>query len=299
MLDFNHDHPVVPPRDRLTGDMRKPLPSDFEALVSKPDEALDVARIALVLATDAYPDLDAGVYLAWLDATAEAIADAADLRMPLSERLAMLDRQLFEVEGFRGNRGSYHDPRNSFLNDVIERRTGLPITLSVIYLEVGWRLGLPLVPVSFPGHFLVASTGSRRVFIDAFSRGVRVPPDELVARLASITGSVAQARRHLPRAIAPASRREVAMRILRNLRGIYDRRGDLDRVLVVYNRMVALDPKDATVLRERGHVLAQLECYQAAYRDYLHYLRLDPSAKDAADVQERIERLRPIATRLN
>ena len=97
--------------------MRKPLPSDFEALVSKPDEALDIARIALVLATDAYPDLDAGVYLAWLDATAEAIADAADLRMPLSERLAMLDRQLFEVEGFRGNRGSYHDPRNSFLNE--------------------------------------------------------------------------------------------------------------------------------------------------------------------------------------
>ena len=279
--------------------MSKPLPSDFETLVSKPDEALDVARIALALAADAYPDLDMGVYLAWLDTTAEAIADAADLRMPLPERLAMLDRQLFEIEGFRGDRGSYFDPRNSFLNDVIERRTGLPITLSVIYLEVGWRLGLPLVPVSFPGHFLVASTGARRVFIDPFNRGARVPPAELVARLASITGSVEQARQSLPRATAAASRREVAMRILRNLKGIYDRRGDLHRVLAVFNRMVALDPKEVTALRERGHVLARLECYQAAYRDYLRYLRLVPAARDAADVQERIERLRPIATRLN
>ena len=79
--------------------------------------------------------------------------------MPLPDRLAMLDRHLFEIEGFSGNRDDYFDPRNSFLNDVIERRTGIPITLSVVYLEVGWRLGLPLVPVSFPAHFLVASTG--------------------------------------------------------------------------------------------------------------------------------------------
>lgn len=298
MPDFDHDTPV-PRCDGPTGDTRKPLPSDFETLVSKPDEALDVARIALALAVDAYPGLDTGVYLAWLDTTAEAVADAADLGMPLPERLAMLDRQLFEVEGFRGNRDDYFDPRNSYLNEVIERRTGIPITLSIVYLEVGWRLGLPLVPVSFPAHFLVASTGSGRVFIDPFNRGARVPAVELVARLAPITGSVEQARRSLSRAIAPASRREVAMRILRNLKGIYDRRSDLDRQLAVSNRMVALDPKDAPARRERGHVLARLECYQAAYRDYLHYLRLAPSARDAAEVRERIDRLRPIATRLN
>ena len=279
--------------------MWKPSPSDFEALVSKPDEALDIARIALALAMDAYPGLDAGTYLAWLDTTAEAIADAADLRMPLPERLAMLDRQLFEVEGFRGNRDDYFDPRNSFLNDVIERRTGIPITLSVVYLEVGWRLGLPLVPVSFPAHFLVASTGSRRVFIDPFNRGARVPPAELVVRLAPITGSVEQARQSLPKATAPASRRAVAMRILRNLKGIYERQGDLERLLVVSNRMVALDPEDATARRERGHVLARLECYRAACHDYLHYLRLAPFAGDAADIRERVDRLRPIATRLN
>ena len=279
--------------------MSNPPTENFEALASKPDEALDVARIALALAADAYPDLDPGVYLAWLDTTAEAIAGAADLAMPLPERLAMLDRQLFEVEGFSGNQDDYFDPRNSYLNDVIERRTGIPITLSVVYLEVGWRLGLPLVPVSFPAHFLVASTGSRRVFIDPFHRGARVAPEELVARLAPMAGGSGQARQILPRVIAPASRREVAMRMLRNLWQIYARRKDLDRLLVVANRMVALDPNDPTVLRERGHVLADLECYQAAYHDYQHYLRLAPLAADATDIQARIEQLRPIATRLN
>ena len=283
----------------FTGEMPKRSTPSFEALVSRPDEGLDVASIALALAADAYPDLDPGVYLAWLDATADAIADAADLAMPLPDRLAMLDRQLFEVEGFSGNRDDYFDPRNSFLNDVIERRTGIPITLSVVYLEVGWRLGLPLVPVSFPAHFLVASTGARRVFIDPFNHGARVTSADLVARLAPIAGGREQARRCLPRATAPASRREVAMRILRNLRQIYTRRQDHDRVLVVSNRMVALDPSDAAAFRERGHVLARLECYQAAWHDYRHYLRLAPFAGDAADIEARAERLRPIATRLN
>ena len=275
-----------------------PTPS-FESLVSRPDEGLDVAGTALALAADAYPDLDPNVYLAWLDATANAIAGAADLRMPLPERLAMLDRQLFEVEGFSGNRDDYFDPRNSFLNDVIERRTGIPITLCVVYLEVGWRLGLPLVPVSFPAHFLVASTGARRVFIDPFNRGARLPPADLVARLAPMTGGREQARRVLPYATSPASRREVVMRILRNLGQIYAGRQDHDRMLVVSNRMVALDPNDAAALRERGHLLARLECHRAAWEDYRRYLRLAPFAEDAADIRARVERLRPLATRLN
>ena len=292
-LDFSQDC------DGLAADMLKfPAPS-FEALVSRPDEGLDIASIALAVATDVYPDLDPGVYLEWLDAAANAISDAADRRMPLPDRLAMLDRPLFEVEGFRGNRDEYYDPRNSFLNDVIERRTGIPITLCVVYLEVGWRLGLPLVPVSFPAHFLVASTGAGRIFIDPFNRGARVAPADLVARLAPIAGGREQARRLLPQVTAPASRREVAMRILRNLRQIYARRQDHDRMLVMSNRMVALDPGDVAALRDRGHVLARLECHQAAWRDYRHYLRLAPFAEDAADIQARVERLRPIATRLN
>lgn len=285
--------------DTLTDDMREPPLPSFEALVSRPDETLDLARIALAIAVDEYPGLDAGVYLQWLDETAEAIADAADIAMPMRDRLAMLDRQLFEVEGFTGNQDDYFDPRNSFLNEVIERRTGIPITLSVVYLEVGWRLGLPLVPVSFPAHFLVSTTGSRRLFIDPFSRGARVAPAELVARLRPLAGTADQARQYLPKLTAAATRREVAMRMLRNLKGIYERRTDLDRLLLVANRMVALHPGDATALRERGHVLARLECYQAAYHDYLHYLRLAPHAEDAPEIRNRIERLRPIATRLN
>ena len=279
--------------------MQEPLPQDFETLVSKPDEALDIARIALAVAADAYPELDAGVYLTQLDTMAEAIADAADTTMPLERRLAMLDRQIFEVEGFRGNRNDYYDPRNSFLNEVLERRTGIPITLSVVYLEVGWRLGLPLVPVSFPSHFLVSSTGSRRVFIDSFNRGARVEPARLVARLTPLVGDEERAREYLPHAVAPASRREVALRMLRNLKVIYTKWQDLDRLLVVFNRIVSLDSKNAAALRDRGHLFADLECHRSAYRDYLRYLRLAPHADDAADIQSRVERLYPIATRMN
>ena len=279
--------------------MNEPMPQDFEALVSKPDEALEIARIALAVAADAYPDLDAGTYLAQLDAMAEAIADAADTAMPLEQRLAMLDRQIFEVEGFRGNRNDYFDPRNSFLNDVLERRTGIPITLSVVYLEVGWRLGLPLVPVSFPSHFLVSSTGARRVFIDSFNCGARVEPALLVARLTPFVGTEERAREYLPRAVAPASRREVALRMLRNLKGIYARRHDLDRLLIVFNRIVALDSGNAEAVRDRGHLLAELECHQSAYHDYVRYLELSPRAGDAGDIQTRIDLLRPIATRMN
>ena len=267
--------------------------------MSKPDEALDIARIALAVAADAYPGLDFGVYLAQLDAMAEAIADAADTAMPLEQRLAMLDRQIFEVEGFRGNRDNYYDPRNSFLNEVLERRTGIPITLSVVYLEVGWRLGLPLVPVAFPSHFLVSSTGIRRVFIDSFNRGARVEPALLVARLTPLVGDEERARSYLPRAVAPASRREVALRMLRNLKEIYTRRRDLDRLLVVSNRIVALDSRNAVAIRDRGHLFASLDCHQSAFRDYVRYLRLAPQAEDAADIRARVERLRPIATRMN
>ena len=279
--------------------MHKPLPQDFETLVSKPDEALDIARIALALAADAYPDLDAGTYLAQLDDMAEAIADAADTSMPLEQRLAMLDRQIFEVEGFRGNRDDYYDPRNSFLNEVLDRRTGIPITLSVVYLEVGWRLGLPLVPVSFPSHFLVSSTGAKRVFIDSFNSGARVEPALLVARLTPFVGTEERAREYLPRAVAPASRREVALRMLRNLKGIYSTRHDIDRLLVVFNRLIALDSRNAEAVRDRGHLLFDLECHHSAYHDYLRYLELAPGAQDVADIQARVERLYPIATRMN
>ena len=283
----------------LAAEMESPSLPDFETLVSRPDEALDLARIALAIAADTYPDLDAVAYFDRLDGMAESIQDAADISMPLAQRLAMLDRQLFEVEGFKGNSRDYHDPRNSYLNEVLDRRTGIPITLSLVYLEVGWRLGLPLAPVSFPSHFLVACTGSGRVFNDPFNHGARSTSDKLLERLVPILGNVRRAREHLPQAAATASRRRVVARLLRNLKQIHAYRRDLDRLLAVSNRMVALDPEDATALRDRGHVLADLECHQAAYHDYLHYLRLAPLAGDAADIRARIDRLRPIATRLN
>ncbi|MGI9335303.1 MAG: SirB1 family protein, partial [Gammaproteobacteria bacterium] len=266
-------------------------PVNFEALVAGPDETLDLARIALAIARDAHPDLDPDACLARLDAMATAVRESLDQGASIEERLAALDRQLFDIEGFAGNEDAYYDPRNSFLNEVLERRIGIPITLCVIYLEVGWRLALPLVPVSFPAHFLVAATGAHRVFIDPFNRGERLDEDDLAQRLVPVLGAgLEEARAFLPQAIRATPRREVAARMLRNLKAIYASQRELQRLLTVSNRMIALNSEDAEAVRDRGHVLAGLECHRAAYEDYLHYLRLAPGASDAADVAAQAER---------
>lgn len=275
-------------------------PVNFEDLVTRPDETLDLARIALAIAGDAYHDLAPGTYLARLDAMANAVSEAAGKEVSVERRLDALDRHLFEVEGFTGNEDAYYDPRNSFLNDVLDRRVGIPITLSVIYLEVGWRLGLPLVPVSFPTHFLVATTGAQRYFIDPFNRGARLDEDDLATRLMPVLGAtIDDARAYLPLATKAAPRREVATRMLRNLKAIYASEREFAKLLTLSNRMIALNPDDAEAMRDRGHVLAELECHRAAYEDYLQYLQMAPSASDAADIAARAERLKPIATRLN
>ena len=144
----------------------------FAAMVTRPESELDLAAAALEIAAEEYPQLVPGPYLQRLDVLAERVRDRlGDETAPLIV-LQELNRVLFEEERFRGNAEAYYDPRNSFLNDVLDRRVGIPITLSLIYLEVGWRLGLPLSGVGFPGHFLVRYEGEVvRVLLDRFDGG--------------------------------------------------------------------------------------------------------------------------------
>src|SRR5207249_8653862 len=164
----------------------QPARRAFAALVALPDDAIDLAQASLLIAREEYPGLEVGRYLSRLDEM------AAELRQRLrggevaTSRIAHLNRLLFDELGFRGNRDEYYDPRNSFLNDVLDRRVGIPISLSTIYLEVGRRVGVPLAGVAFPGHFLVRYVGrdvSEEVLIDPFNRGTMLTVDECRRRL--------------------------------------------------------------------------------------------------------------------
>ena len=221
----------------------------FQHVVGGGDD-FDLLVASLVAVEFEYPGLDVSRYLARVDAfadTARSLARSGALPGDdLPERqLVALDRTFFSELGFRGNQDDYYDPKNSFMNEVIERRTGIPISLSVLYIEVGQRLGLDLAGLSFPGHFLVRyQSGDELLFIDPFHQGARLDIDALEDRLRRVVGPGAElAEEHLE----PASKHHMLTRMLTNLAAIYRRAGDVYRGIAVLERMLVLDPANARV----------------------------------------------------
>lgn len=209
------------------------------------------------------------------------------------QRIAALNHHLFDELQFSGNVDAFYDPRNSYLNEVLDRRVGIPITLSIVYLEVGRRVGLSLQGVSFPGHFLVKLRVRRgELVLDPFAGGAPQSATELRTRLAQM---MPQARVHaldLEALLAAASSRQIVARVLRNLKAIYLQTDHYSRALAVMNRMLLAVPESPEELRDRGLVHEKLECFRAALTDLSSYARRRPDAPDLADVRGRIERLR-------
>ena len=251
--------------------------TDFIAAVSVPDAEINLARAALSYARDAYPGLDPDLYLARLDTWAGSIRPAVDARrddMPFET----LNDLLFNQLGFLGDTSNYYDPSNSYLNEVIDRRTGLPILLSVIYLEVGWRLELPLSGVGLPGHFIVRyDTTAHTWFIDPFHRG-RVLSELDCARLAQqLTGSDLPFSREL---LQPVTRRQILARMLNNLRAAYIQRERFAEARPVLERLVDLEPDSPENVRDLGLILFRLGTYREAIDRLVFYLALNPHAGD-------------------
>jgi regulator of sirC expression with transglutaminase-like and TPR domain len=221
----------------------------FQHVVGRGDD-FDLLVAALVAVEFEYPDLDVSRYVARVEAFAE-MARSADAGRAVADegsddgQLVALDRIFFGELGFRGNQDDYYDPKNSFMNEVIERRTGIPISLSVLYIELGRRLGLDLAGLSFPGHFLVRyQAGDELVFIDPFHQGARLDVEALEGRLRRVVGPSAElAEEHLE----PASKHHMLTRMLTNLAAIYRRAGDVYRGIAVLERMLVLDPANARV----------------------------------------------------
>ena len=257
----------------------------FRDAVAPERERINLAEAALLCAQDAYPELDVRQALSAIEQLAIALAKRLPSDFPTTHRLLALNNYLFRELGFAGNADEYYDPRNSFLNEVLARKIGIPITLSILYLEIGRHLGLKLTGVSFPGHFLVkVRVSGGELVLDPFAGGKSLSEEDLRQRLAQFAGEEAAKSLPLEEFLEPASPRQILARLLRNLKGIYLETGDLDRALGVMNRLVILLPDTPEERRDRGRLYARLECPRAAVDDLGRYAALRPRAEDAAAV---------------
>jgi regulator of sirC expression with transglutaminase-like and TPR domain len=281
------------------GRLAETMSDRLRQIVCGPDQDISLAEAALLIAGHGYPDLNVAAYLSRI----EELAHMLRLRIAEDEsvpgRIAALNRFLFGDLGFAPNSEDYYDPRNSFLNEVLERRTGIPITLSVIYMELGRKIGLPLQGVSFPGHFLVkCAVPDGAVVLDPYSGGISLGVKDLQQRLREVRGGEVS-RAIVAELLVSASNKEIIVRLLRNLKAVYLREHNLDKALPIMDWIIATVPEQAPELRDRGMIYQELECPRAALADFEAYLQRSPSCEDADDIRSRVIELQREAARLN
>jgi regulator of sirC expression with transglutaminase-like and TPR domain len=277
----------------------------FAQAVGQDDARIDLARACLMIAQDAYPRLDLERYMTEIERMALQLRGLLPRSGGVEERVVALNQFLFEELGYSGNTDDYYDPRNSYLNEVIDRRTGIPITLSVLYMEIGRRIGLPLEGVSFPGHFLVrlALRGGMLV-LDPFVGGAPLSEPELRQRLQrvvprGIVGNPPLAQFPLEQLLEPASKRQILSRVLRNLKAIYREADKPERMLEVLNRILLVTPDANSELRDRAYVYHRLECWRPALQDLTAYVEREPEAPDLEEVRVKLVELTQLCSRLN
>jgi regulator of sirC expression with transglutaminase-like and TPR domain len=277
----------------------------FAQAMAREDARIDLAHACLMIAQDAYPQLDVERYLGEIERMALRLRGRLAQSGGAEERIIALNQFLFEDLGYWGNTGDYYDPRNSYLNDVIDRRTGIPITLSILYMELGTRIGLPLEGISFPGHFLVRlRLRGGTLVLDPFAGGAPQSEAELRERVQrvippEVTDRLPVAELPLEQFLEPASKRQILARVLRNLKGIYRETDKPQRMLEVLNRMLVVTPDASAELRDRGYVYQRLECWRPALQDLTAYLEREPDALDLDDVRIKLMELTALCARLN
>ena len=255
----------------------------FAGLARKPDE-VDLGLGALLIAQIEHPELDPMAEIARLDALARR-AGAGDVHR--------LRRFLFEDQGFLGNADDYYDPRNSCLNDVLDRHLGIPITLSVLAMEIGRRMGVDVVGVGLPGHFMAAADG---VLFDPFNGGAvvsRAEAGEVVARVLGRPVPLEEGH------FAPVSRIHILIRMLANLRSVYVEREAWAKARGVMERLMLLDPDSHGHVRDYGTVLMKQGDFARGAAQWERYLALHPTARDAARVKTQLTEIRRAIASLN
>lgn len=262
-----------------------------------PDSELELATGALLIAKSDYPELDVADYQQQLDAMADAIRQNLQGTALPEHHIAEMNRYLFEEQKFQGNNKDYYALSNNFLNVVLDRKMGLPITLSVLYIEVGKRAGLPLVGVNFPGHFLVKYKSEHLdVFIDAFDSGKFMSENALEAKLQETFGQPINLQ---PSMLTEATHREILARILRNLMHAYTRLERHDAALQAAQRITWFLPNSAGALRQFGYMLYRNNAYSDAISVFQRCLEIEENPVEVAAIERNIRVLRQLLARLN
>ncbi len=269
----------------------------FRAAVELLDDEIDLGRAALAIAQEEYPTLDIQNYLERLDQLAAVVRDRSAGENSPYRLIASLNYVLFTQEGYRGNRDDYYDPKNSFLNDIIERRIGIPIALSVLYMEVARRADLRLLGVGFPGHFLVKYAGDEgEIVVDPFDKGEVRTTEELQEMLDRLYGGKVRLQ---PEFLSRVSNRQIVQRMLANLKAIYIREENFLKAVSVVERLVIMDPISADEIRDRGLLYLKLERFSEVVDDLETYLRLAPDAADAEEILEQVLALKKRPTQMH
>ena len=267
----------------------------FADLVRSPSGACSLAEAALLIAAEEKPGLDVDRYLAQLKALADEVRPRIEGGGSARERIESLNRFLYAEKRFSGSRNSYHDIRNSFLDDVLDRRTGLPITLAIVYIEVAAGVGLDVRGVSFPAHFLCKHTGQDEIIIDPFAGRILTFEDcEAKLRVALGRGAVLE-----PERLRTAEPREILARLLRNLKHVHLRASRFEKALACCDRILLVTPDVPREFRDRGVLYRELECFRAALGDFERFLELAPHDPSADAIRRGLAELRRQAAQIH
>ena len=247
------------------------------------EEEIDLTRSALMIARTEHPHLDVESYAARMDELATKVERLISDLHP-QRTIAAINRVLFDDMGMRGNREDYYDPRNSFLNDVLDRRLGIPITLSVVYMEVARRVGFSLAGVGLPGHFLLKHYGEgSEILIDCFNRGDILSRRDCQSRLDEIYSGEMTLR---PEFLHPISRRQILMRMLNNLKTVYLSTRNFRKALPIADLILVIYPSSAEDIKQRALLRYSMALHKLAAEDLEEYLRISPTASDADEIRQ-------------
>ena len=268
----------------------------FERVIELPDAEINLAEGALILAADEYPDLDVSHYLARVESLAATCAPRIEGVRDPRACIEALNAFLFEERGFTGNRRAYYDPRNSYLNAVLERRLGIPISLSVLVIAIARRLGLPIVGVGLPGHFCVKwQDAANEIVFDPFNRGAILDIPAILARVRETAQPHATFE---PDWLDAVGNKYILYRMLNNLKSLYMQRGQLRRAQQAVDKLLLLDPRASGEIREMGLLSLRLGEHRRAVMYLEQYLLSHPDAYDADEIRalltgalEQVERL--------
>ncbi len=277
-----------------------PYAERFARMVAGNDAAINLAEAALLIAAEEYRDLDIRAYLAKLDDMAATLKRRLRADISPADTIIALNRFLFDEHGFSGDAANYYDARNSFLNEVLDRKRGIPITLAVVYIEIARRIGLPVHGVAFPAHFLVkCPLREGTVVLDPYAKGASLSFDDLRQRIKALRNGVEPTKSMVAAMLVAAGNKEILTRMLRNLKGIYSHHKEWMKALTATDRIISVRPETAEEYRDRGMIYLNLECFRAALFDFQAYLRMLPVARDAETVRQKVVELQAVAARLN